>query len=212
MPRWNVRPCPDRTLELATHTRSCPTCGQPLWAANKPRRTVITRDGLILLRLQVRSCRNPDCPRHRICLRPEQEGRFALPQHEFGLDVIALVGTLRHAEHRSLPEIHAELVRRGIGSAIMPDSEARQVSELRRVELATPVHWRVYLASRPLAEVGRATARLSEILMSAPGTLHHNGNGNHNSDAQHNGDVAVTRQSSRAPRSGSRRPGVPAPG
>jgi hypothetical protein len=47
-------------------------------------------------------------------LRPEQEGRFALPQHEFGLDVIALVGTLRHAQHRSVPEIHAELVRRGV--------------------------------------------------------------------------------------------------
>lgn len=37
-----------------------------------------------------------------------------MPQHEFGLDVIALVGTLRHAEHRSLPEVHAELVRRGV--------------------------------------------------------------------------------------------------
>jgi hypothetical protein len=75
---------------------------------------VTTLDGLVLLRLQVRSCRNPDCPRHRVCLRPEPEGRFALPQHEFGLDVIALVGRLRHAEHRSLPEIHAELVRRGV--------------------------------------------------------------------------------------------------
>src|SRR3954465_7883272 len=114
MPRWNVRPLPDRTLELTTHTRDCPTCGQPLRATNKPRRTVTTLDGLVLLRLQVRSCRNPDCPRHRTCLRPEQEGRFALPQHEFGLDVIATVGRLRHAEHRSLPEIHAELVRRGV--------------------------------------------------------------------------------------------------
>src|SRR3954454_14512618 len=114
MPRWNVRPCPDRTLELATQTRACPTCGRPLWAANKPRRVVTTLDGLVLLRPQVRSCRNPDCPRHRVCLRPEQEGRFALPQHEFGLDVIALVGRLRHAEHRSLPEVHAELTRRGV--------------------------------------------------------------------------------------------------
>jgi hypothetical protein len=114
MPRWNVRPLPDHTLELTTHTRACPTCGQPLRAANKPRRTVTTLDGLVLLRLQVRSCCNPDCPRHRVCLRPEQEGRFALPQHEFGLDVIALIGTLRHAQHRSLPEIHAELVRRGV--------------------------------------------------------------------------------------------------
>ena len=40
--------------------------------------------------------------------------RLALPESEFGLDVIALVGRLRHAEHRSVPEIHAELTRRGV--------------------------------------------------------------------------------------------------
>src|ERR687893_968505 len=114
MPRRSLRPLPDRTLELSTHLRDCPACGLRLWAANKPRRTVTTLDGLVQLLLQVRSCRNPDCPRHGICLRPEQEGRLALPQHEFGLDVIALVGRLRHAEHRSVPEIHAELVRRGV--------------------------------------------------------------------------------------------------
>ena len=47
-------------------------------------------------------------------MRPEREGRFALPRHDFGLDVIALVGALRHAQHRSIPEIHAELTRRGV--------------------------------------------------------------------------------------------------
>jgi hypothetical protein len=114
MPRRSARPQPDRTLELSTHTRDCPSCGRRLWAANKPQRTVTTLDGLVRLRLQVRSCRNPECPRHRICLRPEPEGRFALPQQEFGLDVIALIGRLRHAEHRSVPEIHAELTRRGV--------------------------------------------------------------------------------------------------
>jgi hypothetical protein len=39
---------------------------------------------------------------------------LALPQGEFGLDVIALVGALRHAEHRSVPEIHRELSKRGV--------------------------------------------------------------------------------------------------
>jgi hypothetical protein len=114
MPRRSARPQPERALELTTTTRDCPACGRPLWAANKPQRTVVTLEGLVRLRLQVRSCRNPDCPRHRICLRPEPEGRYALPQHEFGLDVVALVGVLRHAQHRSLPEIHAELARRGV--------------------------------------------------------------------------------------------------
>ena len=114
MPRRSARPEPERTLDLATTTRDCPACGRRLWAANKPQRTVVTLEGLFRLRLQVRSCRNPHCPRHRICLRPEQEGRYALPQHEFGLDVVALVGVLRHAQHRSIPEIHAELARRGV--------------------------------------------------------------------------------------------------
>src|SRR5438270_13375170 len=114
MPRRSARPRPDRTLDLPAHTTTCPTCSGPLWSAASARRSVVTLEGLVQLRLQIRSCRNPDCPRHRACLRPEQEGRFALPQHEFGLDVIALIGRLRHAEHRSIPEIHAELVRRGL--------------------------------------------------------------------------------------------------
>ena len=114
MPRRSARPPADRTLELPTHTRACPACAGPLWAAATAQRTVVTLEGLVRLHLQIRSCRNPDCPRHKACLRPEPEGRFALPQHEFGLDVIALVGRLRHAEHRSVPEIHAELVRRGV--------------------------------------------------------------------------------------------------
>ncbi len=74
----------------------------------------MTLEGLVRLHLQIRGCRNLECPRHKACLRPEAEGHFALPQHEFGLDVIAAVGRLRQAEHRSVPEIHAELVRRGV--------------------------------------------------------------------------------------------------
>jgi hypothetical protein len=114
MPRRSARPRPGRTVDLPAHTRICPACAGPLWSAATARRTVVTLEGLVRLRLQVRSCRNPACSRHRVCLRPEQEGRFALPQHEFGLDVIALVGRLRRAEHRSVPEIHAELARRGV--------------------------------------------------------------------------------------------------
>jgi hypothetical protein len=114
MPRRSARPPADQTLELPTHARACPACAGPLWAAAMAQRTVVTLEGLLRLRLQIRSCRDPECPRHKICLRPEQEGRFALPQHEFGLDVIALVGTLRHAQHRSVTEIHLELARRGV--------------------------------------------------------------------------------------------------
>ncbi len=114
MARRTARPQPTRDVDLPALTRTCPECGATLWAAYKTRRIVTTLDGLIRLSLQVRRCRNRDCRRFGVPLRPEQEGRLVLPQHEFGLDVIALVGTLRHAEHRSIPEIHAELARRGV--------------------------------------------------------------------------------------------------
>jgi hypothetical protein len=114
MPRWTARPLADRTLELANCLKACPACSGPTWAAAKPQRSVTTLDGVVRWHLQLRSCRNPDCQRRGVCLRPEQEGRFALPHHEFGLDVIALIGSLRHAEPRSVPEIHAELTRRRV--------------------------------------------------------------------------------------------------
>src|SRR5215831_17798906 len=55
-----------------------------------------------------------DCPRYHRPYRPEAEPHVALPHHEFGLDVLALVGRLRYAEHRSVPEIHRELTRQGV--------------------------------------------------------------------------------------------------
>ncbi len=114
MARRTARPQPTRDVDLPALARTCPECGAALWAAYKTRRTVTTLDGLVRLGLQVRRCRNRECRRFGVPLRPEQEGGSVLPQHEFGPDVIALVGRLRHAEHRSVPEIHTELVRRGV--------------------------------------------------------------------------------------------------
>ena len=63
MPRRRARPQPDRTLDLFCQARECPSCARPLWAANIAHRTVTTLEGLVRLRLQVRSCRAPGCPR-----------------------------------------------------------------------------------------------------------------------------------------------------
>lgn len=52
---------------------------------------------------------NVKCERYHKPCRPEEEGQWALPGHEFGLEVIALVGALRYQEHRSVPEIHERL-------------------------------------------------------------------------------------------------------
>ena len=48
--------------------------------------------------IQIRRCLNTACPQGRHPYRPEEEGRLALPKHEFGLDVIAFVGQQRYKE------------------------------------------------------------------------------------------------------------------
>jgi hypothetical protein len=78
------------------------------------RRTVHTLAGVTRLDLTVRRCHNAGCAAHKRPYRPEAEGSFALPRHEFGLDVVALIGRLRYAEHRSVPEIRAHLLGRKV--------------------------------------------------------------------------------------------------
>ena len=112
--RRRPRPQPDRALTLAPVTLDCPECRQRLHADYNNFRTITTLDGVIRLTLTIRRCPNPACSRFLRPYRPEAEPHFALPYHEFGLDVMTLVGRLRHAEHRSIPEIHRELTHRGL--------------------------------------------------------------------------------------------------
>jgi hypothetical protein len=81
------------------------------------RRHLVTLSGAVRLRLRIRRCEREWCPRFHVPYRPEAEGALALAQHEFGLDVVALVGLLRHREHRSVPEIHTALRARGVDIA-----------------------------------------------------------------------------------------------
>jgi hypothetical protein len=85
-----------------------------MWNEYNNRRQVRTLQGVVKLLLKIRRCQNISCERYRIKYRPEQEGSWALPQQEFGLDVIALVGALRYQEHRSIPQIHQQLRNRGV--------------------------------------------------------------------------------------------------
>ena len=99
---------------LVPERRDCPDCGRRMRIRYENRRAVLTLAGLERLRLKIQRCENPACSHHHRPYRPEAEGHIALPHHEFGLDVIALVGALRHREHRSVPEIHAALRERGL--------------------------------------------------------------------------------------------------
>src|ERR671916_1535603 len=105
---------PDRERVLRSVRRLCPACGGAMRIRYENRRTLVTLSGTVRLHLKVRRCETAGCARFHKPYRPEAEGALALPQHEFGLDVVALVGALRHRDHRSVPEIHAILRARGV--------------------------------------------------------------------------------------------------
>jgi PAS domain-containing protein len=117
MVRRTRRPPAPRRQRLEPVGRRCVGCGGAAHVAYHSRRTVVTLDGLTHLTLVVRRCGNPACALYKRAYRPEEEGRWALPQAEVGLDVVALVGALRYGEHRSVPEIHAALTARGVAVA-----------------------------------------------------------------------------------------------
>src|SRR4051795_6194174 len=137
--RKRSRPQPDRALTLTPLTLDCPDCQHRTHADYNNFRTVTTLDGVLRLTLTIRRCPNPDCPRFLRPYRPEAEAHLALPHHEFGLDVIAVVGRLRYSEHRSIPEIHLELTRRGV--VVAPRTVTNlldRYDELRALATADP--------------------------------------------------------------------------
>jgi hypothetical protein len=117
MARYRARPAPTQERSLEPVSTACPSCGRAMWAAYKNHRTLVTLTGLLRLHLAIRRCPHADCPRYRRPYRPEAEGALALPEHEFGLDVIALIGMLRYVQHQSVPEMHRTLQARGVDIA-----------------------------------------------------------------------------------------------
>jgi len=159
MARNQPRPPALSELRLEPLEDLCGACTEKLWVAYHSPRTVATLSGLVRLRLVVRRCVNRDCELYHEPHRPQEEGAFALPQGEFGLDVIALVGALRHAEHRSVPEIHRELLGRSV------DVSERTVTNLldRYEELvALRLSERAYLRVA-LARQGRVVLALDAL-------------------------------------------------
>ena len=118
MARRRARSSPTREESLEPACKTCPACGRTMWAAYTNHRTLVTLSGLLRLHLLIRRCPHADCSRYRRPYRPEAEGALGLPEHEFGLDVIALIGSLRYVQHQSVPEIHRALQARGVDIAV----------------------------------------------------------------------------------------------
>src|SRR2546425_12839189 len=148
MARRDPRPPAQREVRLTPLREQCVSCEQRLWVAYHAQRTLMTFRGLVRLTLVVRRCRNPECALYHLPYRAEEEGAWALPHGEFGLDIITVIGQLRYGEHRSIPEIHQRLVQRGVGIA------QRTVTDLlERYEELVALH---------LADEERVKARLKQ--------------------------------------------------
>jgi hypothetical protein len=109
------RPEPTLFKDLSPLRQNCLGCGHRMWSDHTNHRTLVTLAGCLRLNLAIRRCHHRGRECHLRPYRPEAEGRLALPRHEFGLDVLALIGSLRYAEHRSVPEIHHLLLGKDAG-------------------------------------------------------------------------------------------------
>jgi hypothetical protein len=134
------RPAPGRTETLECCQTSCPVCGGLTWQQYTNQRTLVTLEGVIRLRLKVRRCQRPSCPQYHKPYRPEAEGRFALPQHEFGLDVIAQIGAWRYREQwqRQRKAVRERFARRAQGRRFRRDPST-YLAQLEQACLKQPL-------------------------------------------------------------------------
>ena len=114
MARLNKRDPADRQDVLRCESTRCPVCHHQTWMTHHNARRLILLTGSVHYTIKVRQCQNTACAAYKKPLRPEAEGALALPHSEYGLDVLALIGTLRYEQHRSVPEIHATLLERNV--------------------------------------------------------------------------------------------------
>lgn len=106
----------EATQERRLHPerRTCPDCGQVLRMGYVSWRKVATLEGLVRLKVSIGRCESRACVRYHHPYHPAEEGRWVLPHYEYGLDVVALIGTLRYRDHVSIPQIHEALLARHV--------------------------------------------------------------------------------------------------
>jgi hypothetical protein len=148
MSRRTARPLAQQQQHLWPEATTCACCGHALWIVSARRRTVVRLDGVWQVISHVRACPVAACPGHRARYVPEEAGAWALPQSEFGLDVIALVGALRYQQQRSVPQIHHELVTRGVAICERAVTHlVHRYEELVAVHFADPARLHTVLAA-----------------------------------------------------------------
>src|SRR3989440_8817965 len=91
----------------------CPVCQRTLrQAMTLTRRTVITLEGVIKLIHAGYRCPDRQCAGYQRTYRSVEADALALPGMTYGLDIVLLVGRLHLWQHRTVDEIHRELLER----------------------------------------------------------------------------------------------------
>jgi hypothetical protein len=91
----------------------CSECQSTLREAlTLTRRTVITLQAVIKLTHAGYRCPNHQCPGHQRTYRSAEADALALPSMTYGLDIVVLVGRLRLRDHRTIDEVHQDLLGR----------------------------------------------------------------------------------------------------
>ena len=139
MARKKSVPQANQEVVLECIHQNCPSCGQKMWSDYDNWRTIRTLSGVVRIKLKVRRCPHRECERYHQVYRPEEEASWALPEHEFGLDLIAYVGSLRYQEYRSVPQIHSSLREKGVNICQRSVSNVlERYEELVSVSLTDP--------------------------------------------------------------------------
>lgn len=93
--------------------RECQICHRSLREAlTLTKRTVITLQGVINLTHAGYRCPDRQCPGHSRTYRSAEADVLALPYMTYGLDIVLLVGRLRLRDHRTVDEVHQNLLER----------------------------------------------------------------------------------------------------
>lgn len=112
---------PDRRV-LTAPQEFCFLCEGPLQVCQHRKRTIHRLDETIALTLRDKRCLNGACPAPKLRYRPVEEPLLALPEHEFGLDVVMAIGSMRLRDDFSFPRIHQRLRERPFPVPICPMS------------------------------------------------------------------------------------------
>ena len=88
----------------------CSICGSKLRCSSTAARHLINLEEKSKLKIQIRCCVNKECFNHKNPLKPVNYLNQIVPESGYGVDIYGLIGHLRLAHNRTIPEIHQHIL------------------------------------------------------------------------------------------------------